>query len=80
MYKFKMELLWNAEDFFCTKRVLLNFKITLSLAKLDMVGPRLASNDLFFSGDITVDIQLGTFLLLSNDSKLSIGARTKKFW
>ena len=65
--------------FFCTKTELLNFKITLPLAKLGMIGSRLASNGLIFSGDIPVDIQFGTFLLLSNVSELSIGAKTKKF-
>ena len=37
MYKFKMKLLYNEEEFFCTKIELLNFKITLLLVKLDMV-------------------------------------------
>ena len=49
------------------------------LGKLDMVGSRLVSDVLIFSGDILVDIQLLTFLLLSKVSELSIGAKTK-FW
>ena len=57
---------------------MLNFKVTLILAKLDMVGSRLILNDLIFSGDILVDIQLVSFLLLCNVSELSIGEETKK--
>ena len=34
MYRFKMKLLCNEEEFFCTKKKLLSFKITLRLAKL----------------------------------------------
>ena len=74
-----MKLLYNGEEFFCTKAELLNFKVTLILAKLDMVGSRLILNDdLIFSGDILVDIQLVSFLLLCNVSELSIGEETKK--
>ena len=43
-----------------------------------MVDSRLVSNGLIFSDDIPVNIQLVTFLLLSNFSKLSIGAKTRK--
>ena len=74
-----MKLLCNEEECFCTKTELLNFKITLSLAKLDMVGSRLVSNGLIFSDDIQVNILLVTFLLLSNFSELSIWAKTKNF-
>ena len=49
-----MKLLHNEEEFFCIKTELLNFKITLPLAKLDMVGSRLVSNGLIFSGDTPV--------------------------
>ena len=42
-----------------------------SLAKIDMIGSRLGSNGLIFSGDIVVDIQLVTFLLLSSVSELN---------
>ena len=38
------------------------------------------SSDLIFSDYILVDIQLKTFLLLSNIWELSIGARTRKLW
>ena len=79
MYKFKMKLLYNEEGFFCTKTELLNFKITLPLATLDMVASKLVSNSLTFSDDISVNIQLVTFLLLPNICELSIGAKTKKF-
>ena len=51
MYKFKIKLLYNEEKVFCTKTDLLNFKITLQLAKLDMAGSRLVSNGLIFSDD-----------------------------
>ena len=37
MYEFKIKLLYNEGKLFCTKTDLLNFKITLPLAKLDMV-------------------------------------------
>ena len=74
-----MKFLHNEEELFCTKTELLNFKVTLLLAKLNMVGSRLVSNGLFFSNDIPVNIQLVTFLLLSNISKLSIGPKAKKF-
>ena len=33
-----MKLLYNEEEHFCTKTDLLNFKLTLPLAKLVMVG------------------------------------------
>ena len=61
MYKFKIKLIYNEEKIFSTKTELLNFKITLPLAKLDMVGSRLVSNDLIFLDDIPVDIQVVTF-------------------
>ena len=48
MCKFKMMLLYKEEKFLCTKTELLNFKVTLPLAKLGMVGSRLVSNGLFF--------------------------------
>ena len=50
---------------------LLNFKITLQLAELDLV----TIESFNFSGDIPVDIQTVPFLLLSNVSELSIGAK-----
>ena len=78
MCKFKMKLLYNEENPFCTKTVLLNFKITLPFTKLGMVGSTLVSNDLIFPHDILVYIQLVTFLLLSNISELSIPSKTKK--
>ena len=74
-----MKSLFNEEEFLCTKTELLSFKITLPLAKLDMVESRLVSNDLIFSDDILVDIQLVTFLLLSNVSELSTEAKNRKF-
>ena len=64
--------LWTETD-------LLNFKITLSLAKLEIVGSRLKWNGLIFSDDIPADILL-TLLLLSNITELSVGVKTKKFW
>ena len=44
-----------------------------------MVGERLLLNRLTFSGDTPPYIQLVTFLLLSNVSELSIGAKIKLF-
>ena len=67
------------KNFFALEQSLRNLKITLLLAKLDMIVSRLVSNGLIFSDDISVDIQLVTFLLLSNISELSIVAKTKKF-
>ena len=61
MYKFKMKLIYNEEEFFLTKTELLNFKITVSMAKLDMVGSRLVSNGLIFSDDIPVGISVLIF-------------------
>ena len=49
MYVFKIKLLYNEEERFCTKTEFLNFKITLPLAKLDMVDSRQVSNGLIFS-------------------------------
>ena len=72
-----MKLLYKEEEFFCTETELLNFKIILTLAKLDMVCSSLVSNSLTFSDDIPLDIQLVTFLLFSTVSELSIGAKTK---
>ena len=60
-----MKLLYNKEKLFCTKTELLNLKITLSSAKLLMLGSRLVSNGLIFLDNIPVNIQLVTFLLLS---------------
>ena len=79
MYKFKIKSLHNEEKNFCTKTELLYFKITLPLAKLDIVGSRLVSNGLSFSDDIPVDIQLVTFLLVSNIKEINIGENSKKF-
>ena len=67
------------KNFFCTKRELLNFNINLPLAKLDIVGSKLVSNSLISSDDIPVDIRSVTFLLLSNNRELNIGAKTRKF-
>ena len=80
MYKFKIKLPWNEENVFYTKRKLLNFKITLPLAKLDMVSSRLLSNCLIYSDHIPVNIQLVTFLLLFIIGALSIEAKTINFW
>ena len=64
---------------FGTKTKLLNFKVTVPLAKLDMVGSRLVSYGLTFLDEILVDIQLKTFLLLSSITELSIVKKIKKF-
>ena len=57
MYKFKIKLLYNEEELiFSTKAELLDFKITLPLAKLDTVVSRLVSNDSIFLDDILIDI------------------------
>ena len=59
MYRFKMKLPCNEEEFFCAKNKLLSFKITLRLAKLDIVGSRLVSNGFIVLDDILFDIQSG---------------------
>ena len=74
-----MKLLYNEEDFFCTKSDLLNFKLILLLAKLVMVRARLTPYGLIFLGDNPVDIQLINFLLLSDTSELRIKLKIKKF-
>ena len=61
MYKFSITLLYNDEEYFCDKTELLNFRIVLPLAKLDMAGSRLVSNGLIFSDDILVNIQSVAF-------------------
>ena len=43
-----------------------------------MIDSRQVSNVLILPGAILVDIQLATFLLLSNVSELSFAAKTKK--
>ena len=48
MYKFKMKLLYNEEELFCTKTELLNFKLTLPLTELVMIRARLVSSHLVF--------------------------------
>ena len=69
IHKFKVKLLHNEEEFFCTKTKLLNLKLALPLAKLVMVRARLVTNGLVFSGDTPVDTQIVTFLLLSDVSE-----------
>ena len=78
MHKFKIKLLYNKEKLFCTKTEMLNFKITVTLAKLDMVASRLVTNGLIFLDGIPVNIQLVTFSLLSIISELEIGIKTQK--
>ena len=73
-----IKLIYNKEKLFCTKTEMLNFNITLPLIKLDLVSSTLVSNNLIFSENIPVDIQLVTSLLLSNIEEISIGAKTRK--
>ena len=58
---FKIKLLYNEEKLVYTKTELLSFKVTLPLAKLDIVGSSPVSNCLIFSDNILVDIQLVAF-------------------
>ena len=60
MYKFKIKLLYKEEEKFPE---LLNLKITLPLAKLDMVDSRLASNGLILTDEHPVNIQPATFFI-----------------
>ena len=78
MYKCNMKLLY-IKEFFCTWTELLNFKITLLLANLHMIGSSLVLNALIFPDDILDDNQL-VAILLSAVSELNIGAKTIKFW
>ena len=72
-----MKLLCNEEKLFYTKIEWLNFKITtLPLAKLEMVGLRLVSDDLIFSDDIKSKI---SYFIAIHICELYIGAKTKKF-
>ena len=65
MYKFKIKLLYNEEELILsTKAELLDFKITLPLAKLDTVVSRLVSNNSIFLDDILIDILI--FWLISS--------------
>ena len=66
MHKFKIKLLYKEERFFCTKTELLNFKITLPLSKLEMIGSKLVSNGLAFSDDIPVSVSFYCYLILGN--------------
>ena len=77
MYKFKMMLLYNEEEPFCTRTELLNFNIILPLAKEHMVGRRSVPEGLTFSDDVSVDIQFINYLMLSKIRELSIGAKLK---
>ena len=64
MYKFKMRLLSSEEDFFCTKTGLLNFKLTLPLAKLEMVSSKLISDGSIFFRWYSGSYPASNFLLL----------------
>ena len=81
MHKFKIKLLYNEEEAFCSKAELLNFKITLPLARLDIVDSSSVTNGLVISDDILVDIQLVTFFIatVSNIMELSIETKSRKF-
>ena len=61
MHKSKTKLLYNEEEFRCTKTKLLNFKINRLFPKLDTTVAKLESNSLIFFWDIHVNIQLVTF-------------------
>ena len=52
---------------------MLNFRLTVPLAKLVMVGAKLVSNSLIFPNDAPVDIQLVSFL--SNAIELTIDTK-----
>ena len=56
-----------------------NFNFPLPLAKLDIVSLRQISNGSIFLDDIEVNIQLVTFLLLSDIKEITLGAKIRKF-
>ena len=58
---------------------MLNFSFPLPLAKLDIVSLRQISNGSIFLDDIEVNIQLLTFLLLSDIKEITLGAKIRKF-
>ena len=58
---------------------MLNFSFPLPLAKLDIVSLRQISNGSIFLDDIEVNIQLVTFLLLSDIKEITLGAKIRKF-
>ena len=58
---------------------MLNFNFPLPLAKLDIVSLRQISNVSIFLDDIEVNIQLVTFLLLSDIKEITLGAKIRKF-
>ena len=58
---------------------MLNFNFPLPLAKLDIVSLRQISNGSIFLDDIEVNIQLVTFLLLSDIKEITLGAKIRKF-
>ena len=58
---------------------MLNFNFPLPLAKLDIVSLKQISNGSIFLDDIEVNIQLVTFLLLSDIKEITLGAKIRKF-
>ena len=64
---------------FSTKTELLNLRLTLRFAQLDMIDARLGSNGLTFSGVILADTQLVTFLLLAILVNQGFGHKLNKF-
>ena len=73
-----MKLLYNEKEFLCTKTELISFKISLPLAKLEMVSSRLLLNGLILLAGISFNMQLIAFLVLSNVNELSTDLKTKK--
>lgn len=66
---------------YCNDYALLNFIFTPPYPKLDIFSTRIESRSLIFFGDISIDVLLVTFLLLSNFrevSELSISEKTNK--
>ena len=78
MYKLKTTLLYMEDELFYIKTELINFRLTVPLAKLYIISARLGPNSLIFSDDSLVDIQLVTFLLLFKVSELNIRTKIKK--
>ena len=60
-----MKLLYNEKGFCCTKTEILSFIFTLPWPKVDIINRRLESENLDFSGDIPVDVQLAIFYYYS---------------
>ena len=80
MYKCKVKLSYDEEEFWCNETDLLDFMLTLQLPKLHIIDARLEPKSLSFYEYVLLDIQFVTFLLslLFNVGELGINEKLKK--